>query len=74
MDENLPHTASGESWNDSLARSLDEQRVRARKFLSGYNERLADLETDLTSQVEQILQQLARAKGERDDGALELAS
>ena len=81
MDETLPQTptgesstSSGESWNDSIARSLDEQRARARKFLSGYNERLADLETDLTSQVERIIQQLAHAKGDRDDGALELAS
>ena len=80
MDEILPYTpdgeslaSSGESWNDSIARSLDEQRARTRKFLSGYNERLADLESDLTSQIEQILQQLAQAKGERDDGALELA-
>ena len=81
MDETLPqtptgesNTSSGESWNDSIARSLDEQRARARKFLSGYNERLADLETDLTNQVERIIQQLAHAKGDRDDGALELAS
>ena len=73
MEENLPQTPSGESWNDSIARSLDEQRVRARKFLSGYNNRLADLETDLTHQVEQILQQLGQAKGDRDEGALELA-
>jgi chromosome segregation ATPase len=76
MEESPRDVHSAEKWREALAQTIDKQRRRAGERIAGQRDRLRDLETRITAQVESALQELKakeQSLGERGEQSHKLA-
>ena len=65
--EDQPLKTADSTWSDDIARTLDEQRQRARTYVATQRERFEKIEGRLTDQVDRIAEQVALARIQYDD-------
>src|SRR5262245_19370887 len=76
MEESPRDAHSADKWRETLAQTIDKQRRRAGERIAGQRDRLRDLESRITAQVESALQELKtkeQSLGERGEQSQRLA-
>ena len=59
MENSVPELNVSENWYEDIARTIHDQRTRARQYLTDQKKRVQQIEQRLTDQIDRIADQLA---------------